>query len=120
MNEPNEDGLNFRVDAARRPRFFSEESDSDRLLAIISAMAAELSVLRARVDTHERLAAQKGVFDRSAVEAYDPDSAAQAERLQDNQVLIQRIFRPLSAELSSLSQDDSVRVALRQQVGRKP
>lgn len=119
-NPSNDEGLNFRPDAARRPKFFSEESDSDRLLAIISALAGELAVLRARVDTHERLAAQKGVFDRDAVENYEADATAQTERQQDNQQLIQRVFRPLSAELSIIAKDDGVRAALRQQVGRKP
>lgn len=45
-----------RTARGRRPYFF-DDPNVDKLLAMIMALAGEVSVLRERLDTHERLAA---------------------------------------------------------------
>ena len=111
MNEPDADGLIFRT-ATGRAKFFATESNADHLLAMISTLAAELTVLRARLDTHERLAGERGVFDRDAVENYAPNSDALAQRQLDTQAIVERVFEPLRAELAVLASDPSTQSAL--------
>ena len=105
MKESDPDGLIFRANPRQHPHFFSEESNGDRLLAMLSALTAEVSVLRTRLDTHERLAAQHGLFTRDAVDAYEPAADVLATRQADTQALITTVFRPLTDELQALSND---------------
>jgi hypothetical protein len=51
--------------------------------------------LRSRLDTLERLADQAGVIDRSAIETFAPDAAAETEREALRSRLIDKVFRPL-------------------------
>ena len=63
----------------RRPEYF-EDPATDRLLSMVLALAAEVSALRERLDTVERLLERNGAIDRSAIETYVPDRAAGEER----------------------------------------
>jgi hypothetical protein len=65
-------------------------------------------VLRSRLDTHERLAGAAGVFDRAAVEGYEPDEGAAAERRRETQALIGRVFDVLRRETQALAEDASL------------
>jgi hypothetical protein len=116
MQELDADGLSFRPDPGHREHFFSEESNADRLLAMLSAATAEIAVLRARLDTHERLSAARGSFGRAEVESYAPPADALAERQADCQDIIRRVFQPLSAEVGALADDPAAQAALVQRV----
>jgi hypothetical protein len=112
MSELDQDGLSFRANPQHRPYFFSAESNADRMLAMLSALTAEVAVLRARLDTHERLAAQHGLFTRALVEGFVPAAEVLAERQADTQTLIAAVFRPLTDELQALSNDHATQSAL--------
>lgn len=116
MKELDADGLSFRPDPGRRENFFSEESNADRLLAMLSAATAEIAVLRARLDTHERLAAARGGFSRADVEAYAPPADVVAERQADCQDIIRRVFQPLSEEVGALAEDPTAQARLVQRI----
>jgi hypothetical protein len=105
------EGLAIRADAGNRPVFFTANPDLDRVWAVMVAMAGEIAVLRARLDTHERLAAAAGAFDRGRVDAYRPGPEVAAERHTDRQALVERIFDPVVAELDSLLAGDRSAVA---------
>jgi hypothetical protein len=62
-------------------------------MAICVALAAELAVVRERLDTVERLAEQAGVFRQAQVEAYEPDPPAAAARDGLRQRLLKQVFR---------------------------
>jgi len=85
----------------KRPYFF-EHADTDRLLAIVWAMAGELAVTRERLDTVERLLAERHVLDRQAIEAYRPDAQAARERGEWQIEYIGRLLRILQQELEIL------------------
>jgi hypothetical protein len=104
------DGLIYLTESATRE--YAEAREVDRLLAIISALAGELAVLRARLDTHERLAAQPGSFDRARVESYVPSAEVLAERQADTAALIERVFEPIQQDLEALRSDESAQSAL--------
>ena len=53
----------------KRPVYFNDP-ENDKLLAITMAVAGELSVLRERLDTIERLARAKGLLSLDEIEGY--------------------------------------------------
>ena len=71
----------IRTAKGRRPYFF-EDPNIDKLLAMIMALTGEVSVLRERLDTHERLAAKKKWPSHQAIEDYEPDEITEAFRAQ--------------------------------------
>lgn len=106
------EGLALRPDAGRRPHFFPDQPDLDRVFAVLVAMAGEIAVLRARLDTHERLAERHGGFDRAEVEAFRPTAPEAAERHGDRQQIVQRVFHAVAAELDALLVDERAHATL--------
>ncbi len=62
---------------------------------MILALAAEVSALRERLDTHERIAAEEQLPTPAAVEAYAPSEAVEAGRAAVRRALIDRVTRVL-------------------------
>lgn len=89
-----------------RPTFFEDQPGTDRLLAMIVALTGEVSALRERLDTHERLASTHVAFDRATVDTWRADAAAAMERHADRQALIERVFSGVVAELDALLTDE--------------
>lgn len=86
----------------KRPVYF-EDSQVDKLLAIVMALTGEVSVLRERLDTLERLLETKGILSISEIEAYQPDDFVAKEREQWRADYIARVLRVLQEELGSLN-----------------
>jgi hypothetical protein len=84
-----------RFAKGRRP-FFMKDPDVDRLLAIVTALTAEVAVVRERLDTTERLAAQGLPATAANIEAYQPDPAAEAQREEARASMLERVFRILA------------------------
>jgi hypothetical protein len=87
--------------SGKRPYFF-EDHDVDRLLTIVWAMAAELAVTRERLDTVERLLAERQVLERSAIDSYRPDDEDARERGEWQIEYIARLLRVLQQEIDAL------------------
>ncbi len=79
----------------RRLPIPNQSATEDMLLAMVTALAGELAVLRERLDTSERLLDAAGVVSREKIEAFAPDAAATTEREALRKNLISRVFRPL-------------------------
>jgi hypothetical protein len=88
----------LRTAKGKRPQYFSDP-DVDRLLGIIVPLIAEVSVLRERLDTVERLAERGGLFKQDDVETYIPDDKAQACRDTWREHYLDRVFRITQSEL---------------------
>lgn len=69
----------------------------DTLMGMVLSLMSEVSVLRERVDAHERLAAAKQAATPEAVDDYVPDEAAQKARAAVRQRMIEKVCRPLLA-----------------------
>jgi len=85
-----------------RPKYLTGV-DADRAVMMILALAAEVSALRERLDTHERLAAEGQPARPDAVEAYAPTEGVETARAAARRSLIDRVTRVLL-------EPDSVRV----------
>ncbi len=69
------------------------------MLAIAIALAGEVSVLRERLDTLERLAQAKGLFSIEEIETYQPDDQVAKEREQWRADYIARVLRVVQEEV---------------------
>ena len=85
------------------PVYFSPEHD--RLMKMTLSLVEEISVLRDRVDSIERVAEQKKVFSSADVEAYRPDADVAAERGERRMRYIERMLRDLFEEAAETEAD---------------
>ena len=88
----------------RRPIYF-ENPETDKLLAMVLALAEEVSVLRDRLDTIERLAQAKDLLSQAEIDAYQPDPQAAAERDQQRAAYIARILRIVQADKEAIASE---------------
>lgn len=87
----------------KRPWFFTQP-EAERVLNITLALAQEVAVLRARLDTLERLLEQKGHLARAEIEAYVPTPQAADERSAWTQSFLARVLRIIQQELEALEE----------------
>ncbi len=90
----------------KKPVFFSDPQ-IDKMMGIVMALAGEVSVLRERLDTVERLVEQKGLFSRQEIEAYHPDPQATEARERWRAEYIARILRVVHEELDSIERGEA-------------
>lgn len=80
----------------RRPYFL--DTDIERLTNIVLVLAQELSVVRERADTLERLLAASGIVTHEAIESFTPTKQQAQERGAWTQEYLARVFRVLQQE----------------------
>ncbi|BDW81513.1 hypothetical protein MACH24_09510 [Erythrobacter sp. Dej080120_24] len=97
--------LSGRRAKGKRPTYF-EDPDLEKTFAVLMALVAEVSVLRERLDTVERLLETKGSLNRSDIENYRPDLEAGKERGRATQAYISRVMRIFQQEVEALKADD--------------
>lgn len=93
--------------ASARPagkRAYSITPEVERVLAITMAVAAEVAVVRQRLDTVERLLAAKDFVTRDDIESFVPTTEEHAERGLWNQEYVQRILRIVQQEIEEVSE----------------
>ena len=88
----------------KRPIYF-EDPELDKMLAIIMALAGEVSVLRERPDTLERLIQVKGILSLEEIENYQVNEQVGKEREQWRTEYIARLLRILNQEIDSLTSE---------------
>lgn len=89
----------------KRPDFLGD-STSERMLSILLAVVGEVSVLKERLDTVERLLDTKGTIDRADIEAYEPDRDAAQERALMIKEYIARIMRGVQQNMEAMRAEE--------------
>ena len=87
----------------KRPQFYATPG-LDEAMSMIMVLANELSVVRDRLDTVEKVAAAKGLVLDAEIEAFEPDQATLEARELRRQDFLARLFylaRKQAAELQS-------------------
>lgn len=82
----------------KRPQFFDEPED-DRMFSILISVVGEVSVLRQRLDTVERLLDAKGTISRGDIEQYAPDRDEAVER---GEMIREYIFRVMRGPMQAM------------------
>jgi hypothetical protein len=89
----------------RRPDYFDDPA-IDRLLSLAMALTAEVSVLRERLDTVERLLEARGGLNRADIDAFAPDRDAGAERGEATRAFIARVMRGFQQDVEAMANPD--------------
>lgn len=90
----------------KKPTFFTDPQ-VDKVLAITMALAGEVSVLRERLDTIERLLDAKGLLARQEIEAYQPSEPVAEERERWRVEYLDRILRVVREEQEALATEET-------------
>ena len=85
-----------------KPNYF-ENPGIDRLVAICMGLAGEISVVRDRLDSHERLAGNKIWATAEALEAMQVSDEVAVQRQASRDEFVERIFRSVTEELDRVS-----------------
>jgi hypothetical protein len=101
MQDINDIFLASNKSKGKRPYFFDDPA-VERVLNIAMAIAMEHAVTRERLDTIERLLADKGILSQSEIDAYEPDKTAAEQRQRWHAEYISRILRIIQQELEAL------------------
>ncbi len=110
-------GLSGAKARGKRPAYFDDPA-IDRLLSIVMALAAEVSVNRERLDTIERLLDARGVLSRADIEAYAPDREAGYERGLATRAFIARILRGVQQDMEAIAEIEPPIDAVVEELGR--
>lgn len=86
-----------RMAKGKRPTYLGNKP-IDQLLAIVVALMGEVSILRDRLDTLERLIEEKGLISPQAIDHYEPDEQVTQARSQWREEYIARVLRALQEE----------------------
>lgn len=92
-----------KIAKGKRPIYF-DNPQIDKLLAIVMALTGEVSVLRERLDTIERLLETKGNVSIAEIESYQADEKVTQQREQWRDAYVERVLRVLQEELEALNQ----------------
>ena len=97
--------LSARRAKGKRPDYFDDFA-TERLLSIVMALVGEVSVLRQRLDTVERLAEAKGGVTQAEIEAFVPDRDAAYERGVLTKAYIARVMRGVSQAMEAMAVEE--------------
>ena len=87
-----------RVAKGKKPIYLDERS-IDNLMAMIMTLTQEISVLRDRLDTIEKLLVSKKAITLEDIETFEPDDDLVEERRDRRQMLLKRVLLPIDKEL---------------------
>ncbi|MEP5938207.1 MAG: hypothetical protein ABJ239_07770 [Erythrobacter sp.] len=89
----------------KRPDYF-EDPALDRLYSVVMALVGEVSVLRERNDTLERVLEGSGNLKRHEIENFAPDREAGFERGLATREYIARVMRGFQQEVEAMQAED--------------
>jgi hypothetical protein len=91
-----------RTAKGKKPVYF--DSTTDKLLSMVLTLMGELSVVRDRLDTVERLAEKAKVFKIDDIETYDIPEEVNKIRMERRAAYIARVLKCVQDELDALQQ----------------
>lgn len=103
--EVNAGGAMARKAKGKKPTFFTDPQ-VDKVLAITMALAGEVSVLRERLDTIERILDAKGQLSRYDIEGYRPTEQTAEERERWRAEYLDRILRVVREEQETIARGE--------------
>ena len=91
------DAPQLTVEGPPRPRFIADASN-EKLWDVVLALSTELAATRSRLDTLERVLADRGSLPPGAIESWRPSQDAGVARVHDMQAYTQRVFETLARD----------------------
>ena len=90
----------------QRPTFF-DDPDTDKLVSMLMGLAGEVSVMRDRMDTVERLLGEKGLLTQSDIDNFVPSEDVAMQRAETRNLFLGEITRVITSELEDFDSDSS-------------
>ena len=90
----------------KRPQFYATPG-LDEAMSMIMVLASELTVVRDRLDTVEKVAAAKGIVLEAELEAFEPDQATLEARELRRQDFLARLFYLARKQAAEVANEDS-------------
>ncbi|NJS14606.1 MAG: hypothetical protein HC788_08350 [Sphingopyxis sp.] len=87
----------------RRPEYLDSPFE-ERMLSMMMALIGEVSVLRERLDTVERLLEANGSISRNDIESYAPDLETGKERNRIIREYIARVMRGVQQDMEAIAE----------------
>lgn len=94
-----------RKPKGKRPAYFADPQNEE-IYSILLALVGEVSVMRQRLDTVERLLAANGTLSLADIEAYVPTGDAAAERSDMTREYILRVMRGPMQAMEALTENE--------------
>ncbi|MBN9789424.1 hypothetical protein DMP17_12555 [Pseudonocardia sp. TMWB2A] len=79
-----------------------KDYNAERTLSVLMAVAAEVAVVKERLDTVERLLDAKGSISRADIDAYEATGEAAYERAVATKEYVARIMRGMQQEMEAM------------------
>ncbi len=95
-----------RFSRGKRPDFY-DTPGMDEAMVMILVLASELTVARDRIDTLERMMAQKGMISADEIQQFSPDQEALEKREQRRQDLLERLYYLQRKQAHELAEQDT-------------
>lgn len=95
-----------RTAKGKKPVYFDETTD--KLISMVLSLMGEMSVMRDRLDTVERLAAKKGVFNLDDIETFEPGDEVGKIRNERRAAYIARVLKTVQDEIDHLQQGEGI------------
>ncbi len=89
----------------KRPEYFADPA-IDRMLSILMAVVGEVSVLKERLDTVERLLEKNGSISRADIDAFKPDRDEAYERALMTKEYVARVMRGVQQDMEAMQVDE--------------
>ncbi|MEL7188494.1 MAG: hypothetical protein AAGK17_02990 [Pseudomonadota bacterium] len=89
----------------KRPQYF-DAPENERMLSILMSLVAEVSVVRERLDTVERLLDERGTISREDIESFEPDRDAAFERGLKTREYIARVMRGVQQSMEAMKESE--------------
>lgn len=94
--------MSDRIAKGKRPEF-ARDPQVDKLVSIVMNLAGEVSVLRERMDTIERMADAKGLFSTADIDAFEVTPEIDAERETARAAYLDRVLWVMRDEIDQLT-----------------
>ena len=94
----------IRKAKGQRPTFF-DDPDTDKLVSMLMGLAGEVSVMRDRMDTVERLLGEKGLITQSDIDNFEPSEDVLMQRAETRELFLGEITRVITSELEDFDSD---------------
>lgn len=94
------DAMRARVPKGKRPTFFDDPA-TDQLWWLSLSLLGEITILRDRLDAHERLMARHGLPGPADVDHFEPDATEAADRTARREAMIERALRSITVEIEA-------------------
>ena len=88
----------------QRPTFL-DNPDTDKLVSMLMGLAGEVSVMRDRMDTIERLLGEKGLLTQSDIDNFEPSEDVLMQRAETRELFLGEITRVITSELEDFDSD---------------